>query len=284
VDVSQGSVQAGVPRDVELALAARFPDLGWLAFHGKGDESGASAIKGAVDAKLTVSRPASMLDASGDAGVTGSIGVTASAEGHLRDVAMRGNVSATALIDRLDVARRALVLRDTHVEARDVEIRRGDDRTSGWWASLDASPLEGKATGDASLAAHVTMRCQSGKPFLAVLASNGTIPAWIGSIFPMYSLYATADVRQLRGKLDVGLAVDSTSARVQARLDDLGGKMNGAVLVHTAVVSLGVRLAHGESHVKVFAGQDWLKGQLAEVAAEEKSRAATSVSASPGAR
>jgi hypothetical protein len=279
VDVTRGALRLGIPRDLEIALAARFADLGWLAFHEDGEKgSRASARAGAVQASFVVPHPAALFDGSPDAAaITGSIGASASGELHFRDVALRGGIAATTVIEHLDLGRRALVLRGTRVDARHVEIDRGHDHTSGWWASLDVPRLEGHAAGPVDLAAHAVLRCQSGKPFLAALASTDTIPGWVGAIFPMNDLVAAADVRRHLGKLDLGLAITSTSAKVQASLRNLGSAMDGPVLVQTAVLSVGVEMKHGEGHLKVFAGEDWLKTQLRAAAVAEGAR----VSATP---
>jgi hypothetical protein len=63
--------------------------------------------------------------------------------------------------------------------------------------------------------------------------------------------------------------VRSTSVDVTARMHDLGGAMDGAILVKTAVVSIGVGFTRGESHTKVFAGEDWLKEHIEAATREE---------------
>jgi hypothetical protein len=265
VDLGKGSVRSGLPRDFELAVAARFADLGWLTFR-KDDEKGgssASARAGALEARLVVPRPAALFDGPPeDAAITGSIGVSASGEGRFRDVSMRGDVSATTVIEGLDLGRRTLRLRKTRVVARDVEIVRGHDRSPGWWASIDLSALDGKAAGPVSVETHAEVRCKSGEPLLAALASAGTIPKWVGAIFPMNDLSASGDVSRRAGVLDLRMSIASSSAQVRARLHDLGGAMDGAVFVETALLSVGVELAHGKSHLHVFAGEDWLKRHM----------------------
>ena len=73
--------------------------------------------------------------------------------------------------------------------------------------------------------------------------------------------------------VDIELDIKSSSADVSARLNHVGDKMDGAVLVSTAILSVGVGLTAGQSHVKFFAGEEWLRGRMAAVKAEDRRRA-----------
>ncbi len=265
IDLTRGSLRSGIPQDLALTLAARFADLRWLSLDKPGKDGGsATAHAGAATVELAARRPAALLDGSPeDAAITGSVALSASGAGRFRDVSLRGGVSVTTLVDGLDLGRRTLPRRVTHVDAPDVEIGHGHSHSAGWWATVDVPSLDGTAQGPPGVEARVALRCKSGEPFLAALASTGTIPGWVGSIFPMNDLSASADLSGRRGVLDLRLRVVSSSTEVRARLHDVGGAMDGAVFVDTAVVSVGVELTHGESHVSVFAGDAWLKAHMA---------------------
>jgi hypothetical protein len=56
---------------------------------------------------------------------------------------------------------------------------------------------------------------------------------------------------------------------VRARLHDLAGPMDGTVYVKTGLMSVGVEMVHGGSHLTVFAGEDWLSAKVAEAIRKE---------------
>jgi hypothetical protein len=261
IDLTSGRVHEGRARDLALTIAARHPDLSWLAVRAS-KKGGLSAVARAGEARASVliRRPDALFDGSpADAAMTGTIEVSGSGDASIEGVTIRGKMAATCVIDALDLGRRTLHLRHLHVATRDISVDRGNDSTRGWWGDFDLPRLDGSLAGAAELAAHVDVRCKDGAPFLAVLVSAGQIPGWAASLFPMKHLTASVDVSRAHAIADLDLLVRSTSATVTAQLHDLGSTMDGAVFVQTDVASVGVAFTRGESHTSIFAGQDWLK-------------------------
>jgi hypothetical protein len=271
VHVTRGRIRSGIPRDFALTVTATSPDLRWVAFDEPGKEGGgASAISAKANAWLVVPRPGALLDGSpAEAEVTGVLGVSVAAEGRFRDVAFRGNVTAASRIEGLDLGRRSLRLRSTHLVVRDLAIDRGGDHARGWWGSFDLPRIDLSVAGTTDLEAQVAARSKDGAPLLAALTSAGTIPGWAPSLFPMNGLTGSGELSRRRGIVDLAMSVASSSVDVRARLHDLGGRMDGAVLVETTPLILGVELTRGESHVHVFIGEDWLNAQIASVSRKE---------------
>jgi hypothetical protein len=271
VDVTAGRVGEGRPRDLAITIAAQHPDLSWLALRSSGKGAlGAVARAGEARAVVRIPRPDALFGGSpADAAVSGSIEVSGSGDARFEGVTMRGKVAATAVIEALDLGRRTARLRRLHLTMRDVSVDRESDHTRGWWGDVDLPKLDGSLAGAAELAAHVDVRTRDGAPFLAVLVGAGQIPGWVAGLFPMKHLTASVDMRLAHAIADLDLLVRSTSVGVTARMHDLGGAMDGAILVKTAVVSIGVGFKRGESHTKVFAGEDWLKEHVEAATREE---------------
>jgi hypothetical protein len=284
VDVTKGRVLGGVPRDVALDLAAKLPDLGWLAWKGPGaDDPSLAAVAGDVSAQLSIPRPASLFDGTPDeAAVTGSIRMSGSGDARFKDAGLRGKLEASARIERLDLGRGVVNLRGLEVVTRDLSLEHGKKRTPGWWGHFSVPRLDVDANGKDTLFLHVDARGKDGAPFLAILEGGGSIPGWTSSLFPMHELSGSGDLRLSRGKLDLGLFVHASSANITARLHDIGDAMGGAVQVKTKLVSLGFEFTKGESHLKVFSGQEWLDAHIAEINAKaEADRAAPEAPAPP---
>lgn len=277
VDVTGGRLDGGVPRDLALAIAAKIPDSGWLAWtNPSGGDPSLAARAADVSAQLAIPRPASLFGGSPDeAAITGTITARASGDMRFGDALLRTKVEATATIERLDLGRGVVHLRRLDVLTRDLAIERGSSRKQGWWGRFTVPRLDVDAKSKDTFFMHADARCEDGAPFFAVLAGEGTLPGWVGAVFPMKALTASGDVRLAGDKIDLGVFARGSSANVTARLHDVGGAMDGTVHVKTNLVSLGVGFRAGESQVKVLAGEDWLKARITEVnAAAEADRAA----------
>src|SRR5262249_49841750 len=107
-------------------------------------------------------------------------------------------------------------------------------------------------------------------PLLAVLTATGTIPKWTDAVFAMKNLTATIDAGGSHGVLDLALAAHSEAVEVTGRIHGPVTALGGALLVQTTVGSAGVELDRGESHVSVFAGEDWLRARMAAIAAQAR--------------
>ncbi|MFS8064983.1 MAG: hypothetical protein ACMG6S_01300 [Byssovorax sp.] len=273
VDVTGGRLADGVPRDLALTLAAKVPDLRWLAW--KNPEGGAPSLTARaadVSAKLSIPRPASLFDGTPEeAAMTGSISLRGSVDARFTEASLRGKVEASARIERLDLGRGVAHIRGLDVVSRDLAVDHGASRTRGWWGRFVVPRLDVEAETANVFAMHAEARCKDGAPFLAVLASEGTIPGFTGALFPMDELTASVELRLSREKLHLDLRARGSSANITARLHDVGPRMSGAVHVDTKLASLGVAFEKGQSEVKILAGEEWLNGRIAEV--QEKERA-----------
>lgn len=279
VDLTTGRLVRGRPRDLTFVIHAKHPDLEWLSLRAPaGGGLGATARSAEIDAKLAIRRPDALFgEAPADAEVTGSMSLSARGEARLGNVAVGGTLAATGTLAGLDLERRTLDVRRLRVALRRVWLARGADRTVGWWGDFRFSRIGADFGADFRLATHVDARCRDAGPFLALLVDAGAVPSWASTLFPMRSLTASADLAWANDRADLDMIARSTSADVTARLRDLGGATRGAVRVETALVSVGVAFVRGESHVEVFAGEDWMRAQLEAASLRDDSSRAGSV-------
>ncbi|MEP7119936.1 MAG: hypothetical protein ABJE95_03455 [Byssovorax sp.] len=271
VDVTEGRVVHGDPRDFALALAAKAPDLRWLTWRNPAEgDPRLTAHTATLNVKLRIPRPARLIDGTKEeAAITGSIGLAGTGDAGFKDTTLAGDVEATAVLQRLDLGRHVIEIRAVHAITRELTTYHGLTPSSGWWGRFDVSQLDVQTKSSMTLDLHGEARCKDGRPFNALLASEGVFPRWVGKLFPMEGLAASANLRRDHEHLDLGLAARGSSANVTVRLHDIGKKMDGAVKVDTKLVSIGVGFTEGKSHVKVFAGEEWLNAQIAEANAKE---------------
>ncbi|MEO7330957.1 MAG: hypothetical protein ABI193_20450, partial [Minicystis sp.] len=271
VDVTGGRLDHGVPRDLALTLAARAPDLAWLDWHNPpaGDPR-LTALTASLNAKIKIPWPASLLDGTKEeAAITGSLALSGTGDARFKGTTLRGDVDATAELQRLDLGRAQLELRALRAVTRDLTVYRKGPPTRGWWSRFDGSRLDVDTKTGLRLDLRGAVRCKDGAPFNAILASEGVIPGWVGTLFPMKGLTASGELRRSHEKLDLGLRARGSSAEVTVRLHDIGKAMSGAVKVETKLVSIGVGFREGKSDVKVLAGEEWLKARISEANAKE---------------
>ncbi len=276
VDVTEGRVDAGVPRDFALAVAATSPDLGWLFWRNPTQSRMLLTARAAnLDARLRIAHPASLLDGTPEeAAIVGSLGLSGAGDARFAGTTLRGDVEATGQLQRLDLGRGLIELRALHAITRDLTVYGGHAPKGGWWGKFDVSRLDVGTKDPMSLELRGDARCKDGSPFNAILASEDVIPGWVGAIFPMKGLTAAAELRRAHGALDLGLSAHGSSANVTVQLHDIGKTLTGAVKVDTNLVSVGVGFSGGESHVKFLAGEAWLNQRIAEVKAAEEQAAA----------
>ena len=283
VDVTEGRVVAGAPRDFALTIAGKAPDLGWLFWRNPvGGDLRLTALTASLNAKLRVPRPAKLLDGTvEEAAITGSLGVAATGDMRFKSATLRGDVEATARLQRLDLGRGLIELRALHALTRDLTTYHGPTPAPGWWGRFDVSQLDVQAKSAMALDLRAEARCKDGGPVNAILASEGVIPSWVGTLFPMTGLIASANLRRANEKLDLRLSARGSSANVTVRLHDIGNAMDGVVKVDAKLVSIGVGFTEGKSHVKILAGEEWLNAHIAEANANEaRANEATSAPAS----
>jgi hypothetical protein len=271
VDLTEGRVVAGLPRDFALTLAGKAVDLGWLAWRNPaGGDPRFTAHTATLNARLRIPRPARLFDGTvEEAAITGSIGLASTGDARFKDTTLRGDVEATARLQRLDLGRQVIEIRALHAVTHALTTYHGPSPTPGWWGRFDLSQLDVQTKSAMTLDLRGEARCKDGLPFNAILASEGVIPGWAGALFPMEGLTASANLRRANNKLDLGLAARGSSANVTVRLHAIGKAMDGAVKVDTKLVSIGVGFTEGKSHVNVLAGEEWLNARIAEANEKE---------------
>ena len=125
VDVSEGRVEEGSPYSFALTVGATLRDFGWLSIRDdKNRKRGAKASAGNLRGSFIVLRPAALFDKSGiNPGITGQVSAGLAAVGQFDDVALRGSVTASALVDGIDPGNDVFHFRNIQVVASNVEVR-----------------------------------------------------------------------------------------------------------------------------------------------------------------
>ena len=153
-------------------------------------------------------------------------------------------------------------------------------RVEGWWAKIAVSPTRVVAREHLDLDGRVSARFRDGLPGLLALSEADQIPGFLPEVLPLHGLVGTVGVRRRCQLTDLTLSQFEGGPLVASgRIQNVPGDTRGAVLVRLAglgVVSAGVSLGEHGDGVSLFAGDEWLKKQMAGL-----DREAASVAAEP---
>ncbi len=140
---------------------------------------------------------------------------------------------------RGDVAGARLVLRD---------VSGGDER--GFWADVSASPLAIDLDHGAVVSGTFTGKVRNAQLPLTILGAPGIVHTVFGS----QGFTTSARIRVGRGETDIsGLRAIGNSIDVRAHYH----QDEGAVLVETPLMNVGILVRNGETSTRLFASRSW---------------------------
>lgn len=190
---------------------------------------------------------------------------TQRAHAAIGNVSMRADVLARLHVAPLDVSQRSGTVRGT-VAITKASFSSGSRRIEGWWAKMGVGPTRVVAGRDLELDGRVSGRFRDGLPGLLALSESDEIPGFIADLLPLHGLVGTLDVRRHCRLTDIRLSRIAGGPLVaRGRVQNVPGETRGAVLVGLSgleLVSAGIGLGKHGSGVSLFAGDDWLKGQM----------------------
>jgi len=184
----------------------------------------------------------------------------------------RGRIGATQLatdlggefvLDTLDFGSRT-AHGTGKVRIRNASVLNSPEPVKGWWADVSLDSLHGRVTQNLELGGMFHANLRDATPGLAVLASEGSLPKWIPSLFPLRGLAVTGSLARRCRLTDITLVnLSGGPAVARGRLQSLPDGFQGALLVRLAgfsAVSAGLQFDAQNTHVGLFDGDAWLAG------------------------
>lgn len=182
-----------------------------------------------------------------------------------RDTTIRGDSEAKIRVDRADPFAPIATFGKSHVSVRDVVIERKGDVWPAWWSDIDVTRGE---LGPTRIGASFQARCKDSRPAIELLESGGALPEWAGGLLRGAPVTLDGSLDHRPSGLDFNLLrarADTLDVRGRLRKPDRG-KAEGAFLLKSGPLSLGVAFGEEGSAIKPFEDDAWLDRRLATVA------------------
>jgi hypothetical protein len=149
------------------------------------------------------------------------------------------------------------------VHVRNMALPNAAEPVSKWWADVKVDSIYGHAEQNLELGGTFRAQLRDATPGLAVLASEGSLPKWIPSAFPLRGLSVTGSLARRCRLTDIHLVdLSGGPAVARGRLQSLPDGFQGALLLRLAgfqAVSAGLAFDAEHTHFGMFDGDAWLE-------------------------
>ncbi len=252
IGIAANFEQGLLARDGEGTLDLSFRNAAIQS--GDGAKTGWSALAPKLDIAAKLSRKGGKLSASANAGAE-------HAQGRIGETHLRTDLLASFKLDALDLAART-AHGSGAVHLRNVALPNAPDPIAKWWADVQIDSLYGHAAQNLELGGTFRARLRDATPGLAVLASEGSLPKWIPSAFPLRGLSVTGSLARRCRLTDIHLVdLSGGPAVARGRLQSVPDGFQGALLLKLAgfqAVSAGLDFDAHHTHIGLFDGDAWL--------------------------
>jgi hypothetical protein len=173
----------------------------------------------------------------------------------LKDLKLHGDADLRLLIPRWNLASGPLQISGSRIALSDVRSS-GSDESRRWWGRFDIP--SGKI--GSTISAGIEARSRDARPLLALFAPG--LPAWTRGLSDLDDFAATATV-------DVGPSLtrvrrlDATggSYRIQGRYLRERANREGAFLIESGPLSVGLELEKGATKIRLLGAKRWFERQ-----------------------
>jgi hypothetical protein len=131
-----------------------------------------------------------------------------------------------------------------------------------WWADIDLPAIDFGTPSAPTFDVRAVIRCRDGRAPLEALADAGTVPGWVGTLFPVEGLAGQGELRRDASGLLLRFGAAGGGATAKGALLDRGPGLNGEILVADGIVKAGIELKNGKPSFKLFAGEGWLRERI----------------------
>jgi len=166
-----------------------------------------------------------------------------------------GRAAGRLAIPRWDVENGNLDVSGSRVELTGVttEGTRHDERD--WWGRFEI--VSGRFHGD--FAAQTSVACRDARPLYTLFAAK--LPGWAEGLLKMEGIQATGRVRLGSRSVEVeNLEASGGKFTIAGRYRDRKDVRDGAFLLETGILAVGVSIEGDQSHVKLLGARKWFEG------------------------
>ncbi|HYQ02691.1 MAG TPA: hypothetical protein VER96_28660 [Polyangiaceae bacterium] len=186
---------------------------------------------------------------------------TASAHGRIGATRVNADLAADFVLDHLDL-NASTMHGSGAVHVRNASLPNAPEPITNWWADVKLDSLFAHAQTNLELGGMFRANLRDAAPGLAVLSSQGELPKWVATAFPLRELSVTGSLARRCRLTDIRLVqMAGGPAVARGRLQSVPDGFQGALLVRLAAfeaMSAGIDFDAQHTHVGLFHGDDWL--------------------------
>ena len=182
------------------------------------------------------------------------------AHGRIGATRVSTDLAADFKLDTLDLAASSMHGSGA-VHVRNAAMPNAAEPISSWWADVKLDSLFGRARKNLELGGTFRAQLRDATPGLAVLSSQGSLPSWVASAFPLRGLSVTGSLARRCRLTDIHLVQMAGGPAVgRGRLQSVPNGFQGALLLRMAgfeAISAGLDFDAEHTHVGLFDGDAW---------------------------
>ena len=180
-----------------------------------------------------------------------------------RKADLRGNAAIRVRFAPWDFERSRFDLSGSRVELTNVSSGGPGPDSREWWGRFDLPAADLRPGQAGAFVTKVSLHCRDARPLFTLFNTN--LPGWARSVLKLEGIEGAARVRIGKSLLDVeGLEAAGGSFNIRGRYRSAGQERQGAFLVETGALAVGLDIEGNSSRLKLLGARSWYEGEATQ--------------------
>lgn len=173
-----------------------------------------------------------------------------------RKADLKGNAAVRVRLTDWDFEHDAIEFPGSHIELTDVTSNAPGPDSRSWWGRFDLKSASVRPGRTPPFQTKVAVHCRDARPLFTLF--NLELPGWVRGLLKLEGLDAQAEVG-LGPKYTRIQNLEATGGAFRIRGRDLSrqGTENGAFLIETGALAVGLEIQGGKSSLKLAGAREW---------------------------
>jgi hypothetical protein len=172
---------------------------------------------------------------------------------------LHGNVTARIRLEDWDFEHDAIDFSGSRIELGDIDAREPGPDSTSWWGRFDLKTAKLRSGATPPLDTQVFVHSRDARPLFTLF--NVGLPGWVRGLLKLEGFDAHARVGLGPNYTRVqGLEGAGGSFRIRGRYLNRRDEADGAFLIESDALSVGVGIERGKPSVKLIGAQKWFEG------------------------
>lgn len=195
---------------------------------------------------------------------TGTLALTSrDVTARYRKADLRGNAAIRVRFAPWDFEKNRFNLSGTRVELTNVSSGGPGPDSRNWWGRFELPAADLRAGKAGAFVTKVSLHCRDARPLFTLFDTN--LPGWARDVLKLEGLEAAARVRIGKSLLDIeGLEAAGGSFTIRGRYRSARQERQGAFLVETGALAVGLEIEGKSSKLKLLGARSWYEGEAAQ--------------------